>query len=113
MERIETYRTILKELLTQQAQIMSQGPQTEIETELTFDEDRDHYMLLRLGWTPEGRLFVPTLYARLYNGKIWIEEDWTKDGFATDLLEAGVPNEDIVLGFQPPEMRIYTEFAVA
>ena len=113
MERIETYRTILKELLTQQAQIMSQGPQTEIETELTFDEDRDHYMLLRLGWTPEGRLFVPTLYARLYNGKIWIENDWTEDGLATGLLEHGVHPEDVVLAFHSPEMRPHTEFAVA
>ncbi len=113
MERIETYRTLLKELLTKQAQIMSQGPQTEIETELTFDEDRDHYMLLRLGWTPEGRLFVPTLYARLYNGKIWIENDWTEDGLATGLLEHGVPAEDVVLAFHSPEMRPHTEFAVA
>lgn len=113
MERVETYRTLLKELLTQQAQVMNQGPQREIETELTFDEERDHYMLLRLGWTPEGRLFVPTLYARLQNGKIWIENDWTEEGLATGLLEHGVPPEDVVLAFHPPEMRVHTEFAVA
>jgi hypothetical protein len=29
------------------------------------------------------------------------------------LLEAGVPKEDIVLAFHEPEMRQYTEFAVA
>jgi hypothetical protein len=112
MDRIATYRTILKELLKRQAELISQSSQTEIETELTFDEERDHYMLLRIGWTPEGRLFVPTLYARLYNGKIWIENDWTEEGLATGLLEKGVPAEDVVLAFQPPEMRVYTEFAV-
>ncbi|MFN0112370.1 MAG: element excision factor XisI family protein, partial [Blastocatellia bacterium] len=32
---------------------------------------------------------------------------------ATDLEEAGVPKEDIVLGFQPPKVRPYTEYAVA
>jgi hypothetical protein len=37
----------------------------------------------------------------------------TEDGIATDLLEAGVPKEDIVLAFHAPEMRPYTEFAVA
>ncbi len=42
-----------------------------------------------------------------------IEEDWTEGGIATDLLEAGVPKEDIVLAFHPPKMRPYTEFAVA
>lgn len=113
MERLDTYRMILKELLKQQAEVMKHGPQSEIETELTFDEERDHYLLLRLGWTPEGRLFVPTLYARLHNGKIWIENDWTEEGLATGLLERGVPAEDVVLAFHPPEMRVHTDFAVA
>lgn len=113
MERVTTYRKILKELLEQQAEVMSHGPLSEIETELTFDEQRDHYLLLRVGWTPEGRLFVPTLYARLHNGKIWIENDWTEEGLATGLLEQGVPPDDIVLAFHPPDMRPYTEFAVA
>lgn len=112
MDRLATYRAILKEVLKQQAEVMRQGPQPEIETEVTFDEERDHYLLLRLGWTPEGRLFVPTLYARLQNGKIWIENDWTEEGLATALLERGVPPEDVVLAFHPPEMRAYTEFAV-
>lgn len=111
MDRLETYRTILKEVLKQQAELMRRNSQTDIETELTFDEERDHYMLLRMGWTPQGRLFVPTLYARLRNGKIWIENDWTEEGLATGLLERGVPPEDVVLAFHPPEMRAYTEFA--
>ena len=113
MDRMNTYRTILKELLRQEAEVMRQSAQSDIETELTFDEDRDHYLLLRIGWTPEGRLFVPTLYARLLNGKIWIENDWTEDGLATGLLERGVPSEDVVLAFHPPDMRVHTEFAVS
>jgi len=113
MDRVATYRMILKELLKHQAEVMSHGGQANIETELTFDEERDHYLLMRIGWTPEGRLFVPTLYARLLNGKIWIENDWTEEGLATGLLERGVPAENVVLAFHPPEMRVHTEFAVA
>ncbi len=45
--------------------------------------------------------------------KFWIEKDGTENGIATDLLEADVPKEDIVLAFHPPEMRSFTEFAVA
>ena len=41
-----------------------------------------------------------------------VEEDWTEDGIATDLVRAGVPKEDIMLGFYDPKMRQYT-FAVA
>lgn len=104
---------MLNELLCQHAERMNRHPQSETEIEVTFDEKRDHYLLLRMGWTPKGRLFVPILYARLRNGKIWIENDWTEDGLATELLEQGVPPEDIVLAFHPPEMRVHTEFAVA
>jgi hypothetical protein len=48
---------------------------------------------------------------RLCHGKFWIEDDMTEEGIATDLLQAGVPKEDIVLAFQPPEARQFTEFA--
>jgi hypothetical protein len=41
------------------------------------------------------------------------EADWTKNGIATYFLKHGVPKADIVLGFQAPIMRPYTEFAVA
>jgi len=92
---------------------MRHRPEPDVEVEVNFDEVRDHYMLLRIGWTPKRRLFVPTLYARLRNGKIWIENDWTDKSLATELLEEGVSPENIVLAFHPPDMRPYTEFAVA
>ena len=42
-----------------------------------------------------------------------IQYDDTEEGIATDLLEAGVPKADIVLGFRHPKIREYTGFAVA
>jgi hypothetical protein len=53
------------------------------------------------------------LSLRIEQGKIWIEEDWTKQGIANELLDAGVPPEDIVLGFQHSSKRPLTEFASA
>jgi hypothetical protein len=50
---------------------------------------------------------------RLIEGKFWIEHDLTEEGIATELLREGVPKEDIVLAFHAPEMRKYTEFAMA
>ncbi len=54
-----------------------------------------------------------TVYVRIRDGKFWIEEDWTEDGIANDLVRAGVPKEDIVLAFHEPKMRQYTDFALA
>lgn len=42
-----------------------------------------------------------------------MEEDWTEEGVATHFLTAGIPKEQIVLGFKHPEIRPYTDFAVA
>jgi hypothetical protein len=113
MDKISRYRELIKSLLSEQAEQMNRHSTAGIETDVAFDEERDHYMLLKVGWWPQGRVRGNTIYVRLKNGKFWIEEDWTEEGIATALLEAGVPNEDIVLAFQPPEMRPYTEFAVA
>ena len=39
--------------------------------------------------------------------------DFTEEGLATKLVEFGVPQTDIVLGFRAPYVRQFTGFAVA
>jgi hypothetical protein len=53
------------------------------------------------------------LHIDIIDGKIWIQHDGTTDGAAETLVAAGVPQEAIVLGFQPPERRKLTAFAPA
>lgn len=48
----------------------------------------------------------------LIEDKVWIQYDGTEDGVAMELVEAGIPKENIVLGFRPPEIRPYTGFAI-
>ena len=114
MDKLTKYRTLIKQLLTDYLELINCTPVPEgVETEVVFDEERDHYMLLNVGWSQRKRFRGTTVYLRLHNDKIWIEEDWLEDGIVKDLLAAGVPKEDIVLGFQHPSMRPYTEFATA
>jgi hypothetical protein len=108
-----TYRDIVKQVLSSIAAWVNQTPVPHQETICVFDTEHDYYLLLNVTWAQYRCVQSAQLFIRLRNGKIWIEEDWTEDGVATDLLKAGIPNEDIVLGFQPEEMRPYTEFAVA
>ena len=44
--------------------------------------------------------------------KIWIQYDGTEVGVANELIELGIPKKSIVLGFQDPNARKFTEFAV-
>ena len=68
---------------------------------------------MNLGWQKGDRITGITVYVQIRDRKFWIEEDWTEDGIATDLVRAGVPKEDIVLAFHEPGMRQYTDFAAA
>jgi hypothetical protein len=93
--------------------LCNRRPTPGLDTVCAFDEERDQYLLLRVGWFQGRRVRGATLYVRLIDGKIHIEEDWTEDGIGNELLRAGVPREDIVLGFHAPEQQPATQLATA
>ncbi len=113
MDKLTKYRTLIKRILSDLAALVNRQPTPGVETLCIFDDERGHYVLLDLGWSEDQRVQNTMVYVRINNGKFWIEEDWTEEGITKDLLKAGVPNEDIVLAFQHPEMRPLTDFAVA
>ena len=53
------------------------------------------------------------IHVEVLDGKLWIQFDGTEDGIASELVEAGIPRDHIVLGFKPPEVRPDTDFAAA
>lgn len=112
MDKLIEYPKLIKHILTEYIELSRQA-NSEIETFLIVDESKAHYIWMNLGWQNGDRITAMTVYVRIRAGKFWIEEDWTEDGIATDLVRAGVPKEDIVLAFHEPRMRQYTEFAVA
>jgi hypothetical protein len=113
MDTLNTRRKLIERLLRDFERLYGLQATPGVECFVAFDEVRDHYFLIRLGWSEDRRVRQLILYVRLLDGKIWVEEDWTEQGIATELLKAGVAKDDIVLAFQPPEMRQLSEFAVA
>jgi hypothetical protein len=113
METMTRYRQIVRRIFEHYAQPRPSYPATGVEKFLIMDEERGHYLLLKMGWHEQKRVEWTMLFLRVKDGKIWIETDATENGIATELLEAGVPKEDIVLAFHAPELRQYTEFAAA
>lgn len=109
METLERYRQIVQQLLTERA---IRGGDEQVEAQTIFDTDRDHYQLIYVGWHNKKRVFGPVLHLDIKEGKIWIQWNGTEDDIATELEAQGVPKRDIVLGFHPPVMRQYTEYAV-
>ena len=113
MDKLTEYPKIIKRILTEYVELSKRRPNPNIEKLLIADEEGGHYIWLKLGWEKGKRVKYMTVYVRLLEGKFWIEEDWTEDGIATDLVRAGVPKEDIVLAFHDPETRKHTDFAAA
>lgn len=111
MDKIVRYREIIKQILHDYGK---HKPRLgEIETETIVDEEHDHYKVMRIGWQNERRVYSSVIHLDIINNKVWIQHDGTNRPVADALLEAGVPSEDIVLAFHPPEVRQYTEFAAA
>lgn len=109
MAQLEKYRAIIKHLLNEYAKYKpSHG---EIETEAIFDAEKDHYELVHVGWDRKKRIHGSVIHVDIKGDKVWIQHDGTSDGIADELVEAGIPKEDIVLGFRYPKFRKYTEYA--
>ena len=113
MDKMIGYRELVKGHLLRVEALAKQQPTPGIDTLCVFDDARSSYLLLVTGWTKHHRVRGATLFVRLKDEKIWVEEDWTEEGIVAELVKAGVPKEDIVLAFHSPEKRPYTEFAVA
>ncbi|MDB9516928.1 XisI protein [Roseofilum reptotaenium CS-1145] len=113
MDKLIHYQTLIKNILTEYDRISAQVPDLDIDEVLMFDDERNQYLWFNIGWKDGRRIKAVSVYVRVKNEKIYIEEDWTEEGIATELLREGVPKEDIVLAFHSPETRKFTEFAIA
>lgn len=113
MDRLKRYRQIIMDALSKYADLIQQGPEDSQDVAVVFDEEHDHYLLTVMGWQGRRRVKGNVVHIRLFNDKVWIEEDGLEQGITDDLLAAGIPNEDIVLAFHHPNVRPMTEFAVA
>ncbi len=115
MDKLESYRNTIKAILERYYQItITQSHvvnDSEVSDRLALDENRDQYLWFRFGWDDSRLVQYIILYLCIKNDKIWVEQDATDLCVVDDLLAAGVPAHDIVLGFHPPKKRQLTEFA--
>lgn len=111
MDKLENYRNIIEKILSEHAAIPY--AYDDLESRTIFDREKDAYILYIVGWGKKRRYHGIITHIDIINGKIYIQHDGTEEGIATDLEREGVPKSDIVLAFHAPELRKYTEYAVA
>jgi len=78
---------------------------SDIENQLIIDKDENHYLVMSNGWDGKERVYHCLIGIEIKDNKIWIQHDRTPDGIASELITAGIPSNQIVLGFMPAYKR--------
>jgi hypothetical protein len=114
MDKLDHYRNViedkLREFVALSESAVGAAPTRD---QLVFDRQHDNYLIFREGWRGSRRIHSFIVHVEILNGKILIQEDWTEHGIARELEESGIPKSDIVLSFQPPNVRPLTGYAAA
>src|SRR5947209_6562125 len=110
MDRVERYREIVRRVIDQYAGYKPSHGQ--IETEAVVDREKDHYEVIHIGWDGPRRVHGSVIHIDIKGGKVWVQYDGTTLPVAEELAAAGIPRDDIVLGFHPADVRRHTGFAV-
>ncbi|MCF3569110.1 XisI protein [Planktothrix agardhii 1806] len=110
MDSLVQYREIIQEKLKEYTEIpYAYG---DLQCRLIISEDRNNFLLITLGWEDDVQVHGCLVHIEVIGDKIWIHRDGLEDGIANELVKAGIPKTQIVLGFHPPNIRPHTEFAV-
>jgi hypothetical protein len=102
MDKLERYRKLVKGLVEKYGEMAMRSNEERSEIIVINDDKTDNYLWLHLSSLNGERHFVP-LHLRLKNEKIFVCWDGTNLEFAQQLIDAGVPEEDIVIGFHQPD----------
>ena len=112
MDKLGRFRQVIRDKLCGLADFINQHARDRgFSANAVIDEEHDQYLLVKTGWNHRRRVHGTTLYLRIVDDKIWIEEDWTEDGICDELVEAGVSEADIVLASQSPEPKTLADVA--
>lgn len=110
MDKLERYRESIKTILKEYADSLKNS---DIDVQLIFDNENDHYLLLDVGWQKSRRVHSCAFHFDIIDGKIWVQENNTELEIDRHLEEMGISKKEIVVGFHHPSMREYSDYAVS
>lgn len=113
-EKITRHQQVLMQLLETYAALLKPSNWLDVDNQVIADFERNHFLLVSVGWNKGVfRHSIIFHFDIKPDGKIWLIANWTDVLIAEELLTMGIERMDIVVGFQPEELRPYSGFAVA
>ena len=110
MDRVSQFYPIIYPIIKEYADLPYSD--RNLQHKLVISDDKKDYLLMTIGWKNDVKIHGCVVHLEIINDKVWIHRDGLEDGIADDLLRAGIPKNEIVLAFHPPDIRPLTEFAV-
>jgi DNA topoisomerase VI subunit B len=107
------YQQIIQDFLTKIHSFDKNNNSNGIESQLIFDTQNHHYLLIDVGWEQKQFVYGTIIHIDIKDDKIWIQRNNTEINLAESLIAKGVKKEDIVLGFHSPFMRQFSDYSVA
>ncbi|MDY0096180.1 MAG: XisI protein [Candidatus Vecturithrix sp.] len=98
---ITHYQNCIKHVLSAYQQNTPDG----VSVELVFDDERQHYLAIRVGWLKQKSVYLCLAHLDICDDMIVIQANNTEDEIDEELVELGIPRENICLGVLPPEVR--------
>ena len=100
MDKLAKYRDVIKSIVQKYGELQSSVGN--VETYAVCDEKTDNYLVLDVGWLAFGRQHAIPIHIRIKDKKVWVEWDGTDQEIVQQLIDNGIPEKDIVLGFEKP-----------
>jgi hypothetical protein len=101
MDKINQYRQIVKQVVAYYSRLKPSHGNIRLDT--LFDEAQDRYGLMQVGWDRGKRIRGNLIYITLSGEKVIVEYDGMESGITQDLIDKGIPEEDIILAFVPQQ----------
>jgi hypothetical protein len=98
MDRINEYRQIV-------CQFLEDFAKDDTQAQLIFDHSRDRYLVIHHSWRDEYRIYGCAMHLDIIEGQVWIQQNSTEVFIDQELIQRGVCNKDIILGFRSPTIR--------
>jgi len=111
MDKLESYRQIIRNVLLPYTKITYAN--VPVRNIAVFDDEHGQYLIMSDGWDGVRHLHGCLIHIEIIVNHLWVQRDGTEDGITDELVAAGIPKQDIVLGFQEPAVRKYTGYGVA
>jgi len=111
MEKIAKYRTAIENILTDLEKGSYAIPG--VKHILVKDSVRDHYLVVRMGWSKEQNLYSIMTHIGIVDEKVWIYLINIEYDFKEELIEQGVSKEDIIFDEISPSQRQALGYSVS